>query len=110
LNTRIFGTLIWKTDRLLAAYKKYVPEIYEVLEKIKPYIGTKKQSWAIETYYPEMPSVNIEPSLIAKLPNLKVVVAPLTWTDIGSWHAIKEVLTSKAADNIIKGRHIGQSN
>lgn len=101
------GTIIWKTDRLLAAYQKYLPDVYTVLEKIKPYIGTKKQNWAIEKHYPEMPSVTIEEGLNIKLPKLTVVVAPLTWTDIGSWHAIKEVLTEKQNDNIIKGKHIG---
>lgn len=101
------GTIIWKTDRLLAAYQKYLPDIYAVLEKIKPYIGTKKQNWAIETYYPEMPSINIEQGLNIKLPKLAVAVAPLTWTDIGSWHSIKNILTDNDTDNLITGGHIG---
>ena len=101
------GTIIWKTDRLLAAYQKYLPDIYAVLEKIKPYIGTKKQQWAIEKFYPEMPSVNLEQGLNVKLPKLTVAVAPLTWTDIGSWHAIKEILTNRDTDNLIKGSHVG---
>lgn len=70
--------------------------------KIKPYIGSPKQQWVINKYYPSMPKQDIEKGLIEKLNQVAVVQANFDWADIGSWQIIKDVLSEKN-DNLIKG-------
>ncbi|MCL5775294.1 MAG: sugar phosphate nucleotidyltransferase [Patescibacteria group bacterium] len=96
------GYFICRTERLLELYAQHLPEIYSLLMKIKPYIGSIKQQWAINTFYPRMPKVDIEKGLIEKLSDVAAVEAVFDWADIGSWQIIKDVLSEKK-DNLIKG-------
>ncbi|HYF05342.1 MAG TPA: sugar phosphate nucleotidyltransferase [Patescibacteria group bacterium] len=100
------GIFVWNSAYLLSLFQKYVPEIYSVLEKIRPYIGTKKQMWAVKKYYRFMPKVDIEKTLLEKIEH-GMVVAELSvkWADIGSFKAIKDVL-SKPNDNLTHGLQV----
>ncbi len=96
------GYFICRTEHLLELYAEHLPEIYALLMKIKPFIGSKKQQWAIDKYYPAMPKQDIEKGLIEKLNQVAVIEASFDWADIGSWQIIKDVLSEKN-DNLIKG-------
>ncbi len=96
------GYFVCHTDTLLTLYQKHQPEIFNILLKIKPFLGTKKQQWAIDKFYPAMPKVDIEKGLIEKLKDVTVIPATFDWADIGSWSVIKDVL-SKEGENFHHG-------
>ena len=96
------GYFVCRADTLIALYQKHQPQIYDLLMKIKPYIGTKRQQWAIDKFYPQMPHVDIEKGLVEKLDKVAVVPASFTWADIGSWKIVKDVL-SKQHENLTRG-------
>jgi mannose-1-phosphate guanylyltransferase len=97
------GYFVCRADTLLELYKSHQPKIYDILMKIKPFIGTKKQQQAINKYYPSMPHVDIEKGLIEKLNKIAVVPAKFDWADIGSWKIIKDVL-SEEKNNLTLGQ------
>lgn len=100
------GYFIWKTATLLDLYKKHLPEVYEVLMKIKPHLGTNKQQSAINRWYPTMPKVEVEQGLLEKITdNIVTIEASFNWNDIGSWKIIKDI-QSKPGQNISKGLHV----
>lgn len=103
------GRYLWNTgyfacraDFLLELYKKHLPEIYSLLMKIKPFIGTQKQQLAINKYYPQMPEADIERGLVEKTQGLACIKADFDWVDIGSWKVVKEILSGKNK-NLISG-------
>jgi mannose-1-phosphate guanylyltransferase len=96
------GYFACNTKTLLGLYQKHQPEIFKVLMKIKPFLGTKNQQKAINRFYPQMPKVDIEKGIIEKLKNVTVIPANFDWADIGSWAVIKDVL-SKEGDNLHHG-------
>jgi mannose-1-phosphate guanylyltransferase len=96
----------WRTDYLLDLYRRHLPEIYALLMKIKPALGTPRQQAAINKYYPLMPKVDIEKGLIEKINQRVVIAADFTWADIGSWRVIKEILSS-ADKNLVQGLWAG---
>lgn len=96
------GYFVCRVDTLLDLYKQHQPQIYAVLMKIKPFIGTAKQQVAINKFYPLMPHADIEKNLIEKLAKVAVVPAGFSWADIGSWKIVKDVL-SKERDNLTHG-------
>ncbi len=99
------GYFVCRTDTLLKLYEQHLPEVYKILMRIKPFIGSKKQQWAINKYYPDMPKVDIEKGLVEKLNNVAVVPATFDWADVGSWKIIKDVL-SGSNQNLTKGNTI----
>jgi mannose-1-phosphate guanylyltransferase len=97
------GYFVCRADTLILLYKIHQPEIYSLLMKIKPFLGTAKQQTAINKFYPLMPHVDIEKGLVEKLTKVAVVPATFNWADIGSWKIIKDVL-SVEHENLTKGK------
>ena len=96
------GYFISSTQAILDLYKKHFPECYKILEKIRPYMGTKKQDEIIEKLYKEMPSFDFEEIFYSNPDLLKLVPANFDWMDIGRWGAVKDVQSDKN-DNLEKG-------
>lgn len=97
------GYFVWKSATLLDLYKTHLPEIYNILMEIKPYIGTDKQQAAIEQWYPKMPKLDIEQGLLEKMEgNILTLVGDFKWADIGSWKIVKDIQSGPEA-NLTKG-------
>jgi len=98
----------WRVDNLLDLYKEYLPRVYNILLKIRKYLGTIQEKTIIEKEYKKMPKMAIEYAILEKEKNLLVIPADFGWSDIGHWRAIRDILIKKTkAKNIIKGEHIG---
>lgn len=104
------GYFIWKSETLLQLYKKHLPEIYTILMRIKPYLGTNKQQAAINRWYPKMPKVEVEQGLLEKINgDIVTIEASFEWNDIGSWKIIKDIQT-KTNENVIQGLHVDHNS
>jgi len=103
------GYFVCKCETLLQLYKKHLPEVYKILMKIQPFIGTKRQQLAINKFYPQMPEVDIEKGLIEKLNKVAVVPGSFDWADVGSWQVIKDIL-SPDDKNLIQGEVLAQNS
>jgi mannose-1-phosphate guanylyltransferase len=100
------GYFAWKTETLLNLYQRHLPDIYNILMKIKPALGTKQQQAVINKWYPKMPLIDIERGLLEKLSgNIATIEGDFSWADLGSWKIIKDV-QSGPGKNLTKGRHI----
>lgn len=100
------GYFIWKTATILDLYKQHLPEVYKILKKIEPHLGTKNQQKAIDQWYLKMPKVEVEQGILEKVKNNIVTIeASFDWIDVGSWKVIKD-LQSKEGLNVSQGLHI----
>jgi mannose-1-phosphate guanylyltransferase len=100
------GYFMWNANHLLRLYEQHLPEIYILLMKIKPALGTAKQQSVINKIYPRMPKVDIEKGLIERVNNRVAIAGDFDWADIGSWKVVKQVLAS-GNKNLIKGLWAG---
>jgi mannose-1-phosphate guanylyltransferase len=94
------GAFCFNTSTLLGFYEEYLPEVFEVLMKIKAKLHLKdKQKW-IDKYYKEMPECDFEKALIEKLPTNLAVVKPVDvkWADVGGFKALRDVLKDTGAN------------
>lgn len=96
------GYFISHTDHILNLYKQYRPEVFNLLMKIKPYIGTSKQIKMIAKYYKQMPDFDFEEIFNSHPKQLKAIKAKFDWADIGRWSVIKDI-QSKPKNNLVKG-------
>lgn len=100
------GYFIWKSKTLLDLYKQHLPEIYNLLMKIKPAIGTSKQQVVIDKFYKRMPRIEVEKGILEKVTSkIGTIEANISWNDIGSWQAIKDAQV-RPGNNIFKGLHL----
>ncbi len=97
----------WKTETLLGLYKVHLPNTYRRLKEIQKAVGTSKEKKVIAEAYPKMNKISIDYGILEKTKNLIVIPADFGWADIGHWRAIKDILSTNARDNLIKGSHLG---
>lgn len=97
---------IWRVDHLLDLYKKYLPDQYKILMKIKDSLGTKNEAKVVATEFAKIKPISIDYGILEKLKpgSMLMVPARFTWRDVGSWKAIHEVSSSHPKANVIKGK------
>jgi mannose-1-phosphate guanylyltransferase len=93
------GMFIWKTETILNAFKKYLPEIYKLTEKL---IGSDLTQNDINQFYHACPSISIDYGIMEKAEQVHVVPGDFGWNDVGSWTAVHE-LSDKDRDGNATG-------
>jgi mannose-1-phosphate guanylyltransferase len=99
------GYFVWRTSVMLGFYKKYAPECYSHIEKIKKAMGTKQEERVLKEEYHQIEKTSIDYGLFEKLPSGTQLVIPADfgWYDSGTWGLLYEALAIGQRQNIIKG-------
>lgn len=86
-------------------YEKYQPEIYKQLVKIEKSIGNVNEKEVVKKVYPSIEKISFDDAIAKKVqPDEAVVLKTnMEWADPGTLYALKEALTTKEGENLIKG-------
>lgn len=103
-NSAIF---CWRVDHLLSLYKKHLPNHYRILMRIQPALGTKREKLVVSREFKKLKSVSIDYGIMEKIKKLLVIPSSFDWADVGHWKTVKDILSKKKSDNIVKGRYSG---
>jgi mannose-1-phosphate guanylyltransferase len=82
------GMFIWRVDAILAAFRKFMPELYEALETFGKVVGTRREKAALARLYRDAPSISIDYAVMEKADNVACVRGTFDWDDVGSWLAL----------------------
>jgi mannose-1-phosphate guanylyltransferase len=100
------GIFTWKVKNLMAAFEKYLPEIYEVFAAEKDKFNTEEESQAIEQIYPQCSSISIDFGIMEKADNVYVIPASFGWSDLGTWNSAWENMEKDSFGNAIAGKKV----
>lgn len=106
----------WFPELMLEAYKKYRPDWYEGLIKMRDAIGKPGEDEEIEKIFSQMEKGPTEEVTRHVLKDGHVILLPFRWTDIGTWGSVYEffaaepgavykdgrVVTVDATDSLVK--------
>ncbi|OGK35862.1 hypothetical protein A3A93_01265 [Candidatus Roizmanbacteria bacterium RIFCSPLOWO2_01_FULL_38_12] len=107
------GYFVSTPSFIYSLFKRYSPNIYEVMQKI---IGNDHENKAfrdrLANHYSEMPEISFDNAILEQLDKEKayVVVEDIGWSDVGAWEALKEALEQERNDNITKGHVLLQKS
>jgi len=91
------GMFVWRSEALLKAFYKYLPDVYELL-------GEKSAPAYVRKIWPQLPSISIDYGILEKADNVVAVPAKgIDWSDLGSWESLSEVLEKDQNGNILRG-------
>ncbi|MCM8901688.1 mannose-1-phosphate guanylyltransferase/mannose-6-phosphate isomerase [Caldicoprobacter algeriensis] len=97
------GMFIWKTSSILSAMKKYMPDLYNSLERIREHIDSDDMEKVLYEEYSQLEGISIDYGIMEKAKNVYVVLGDFGWDDVGSWLAIERIYQKDEYDNVIKG-------
>jgi len=106
------GIFAWYSSTILEEIKRYLPPLYEGLEKIRKALGTDKERDVIEEIYPQLPKISIDYAVMEKTTKAVVIPGDFSWDDIGEWKALERIFSKNEKGNIIGGpvKEIGTDN
>lgn len=102
-NTGYFATT---AEFLFSLYKKFSPEMYEELLKLREAWGTDGFAQEMKNIYPNLQKISFDNLILEKInPSEGLVIAQnLEWSDIGAWESLKEALSETKDDNLTMGK------
>ena len=100
------GIFTWKVKNLLAAFEKYLPEMYEIFAAEKDKLNTPAEAAAIEQIYPQCTSISIDFGIMEKADNVYVIPASFSWSDLGTWNSAWENMDKDYFNNAVAGNQV----
>lgn len=100
------GMFIWKASTILKKFEKYLPEIYEDLQKIGDAMNTADELKVIEEIYPKINSISVDYGIMEKADDVFVVPGEFGWNDVGSFDMLGVLHEADSNGNICIGDQI----
>ena len=100
------GMFIWKVESILKSFKKYLPNIYKLKDKLYISIGTDKEQKIVKEIYKKIENISIDKGILEKANNVKMIRGNFKWMDIGNIKDFFEIHERETNNNIIIGNLI----
>ena len=97
------GIFIWTADRIIRAFEKYLPDMYQSMEKISEHLNTADEKKHIKKIYPTLKKVSIDVGIMEKHRKVYVIPASFGWSDLGTWTSLYENQDRDKSRNAIVG-------
>ena len=96
------GMFVFKASVMLAEFKKYLPDAYNLLQKIdkEALEGEKINYGSLSALFSQMPSISIDYAVMEKSDRVCMIPAKFGWSDVGSWHYFYEALPKDRDGNV----------
>jgi len=97
------GIFIWHIDAIIGEIKKYLPDLYEGLERIEEKLGTHDYEKLLIQVYGQLKSISIDYGVMEKSEKVYLTKADFYWNDVGNWEAVYEISEKNEDGNAIFG-------
>lgn len=104
------GMFVWKASVILQKYKKYIPDVYEILMHIGEALGTEEEKSVLNELYPRIRSVSVDYAVMEKTKNILVVPGDFGWSDVGSWDMLSALYGQDANGNVVASDFLGEDS
>jgi mannose-1-phosphate guanylyltransferase len=100
------GIFIWNIKTIMAAFEKYLPDMFSAFEEGKKLFGTKEEMSFIGRTYTECRSISIDYGIMEKANNVYVMCTDIGWSDLGTWSSLYEHSSADSKGNCIVGGNL----
>lgn len=96
------GMFIWRVDRILVEFERWMPGLYASLQTIGKDWGTKRQNKTLQEIWPTIQPETIDFGIMEKAEKVAVLPAEeLGWSDVGSWQSVYDLFPANENGNIL---------
>ena len=97
------GIFLWPVEKLLAELSKALPKTHEQCTSIELDNTKGKPTLIREADYQSLDSISIDYGLLEKAEGLAMIKTPMSWSDLGSWDAIFEIMKDNKDNVLLSG-------
>jgi mannose-1-phosphate guanylyltransferase len=100
------GIFVWQVRNIVAAFEKYLPEMYDVFFSDKDKFNTPGEKKALEHIYPLCTNISIDFGIMEKADNVYVIPSSFGWSDLGTWNSAYENMEKDEHENALAGDNV----
>ncbi len=100
------GIFIWKVEKIITAFEKHLPEVYELFAAEKEKFNTDEEATAIAEIYPQCTNISIDVAVMEKSDNVYVIPAAFGWSDLGTWNGAWDNMQKDYLQNAVTGKNV----
>jgi len=100
------GMFAWKLETILQSYRKYLPQVSELLGKIFRKWEDFGLKADISAEYKLMPKLPVDIGIMEKAKKRIVIPVDYGWSDVGSWKALYDISAKDKDENVLKAENI----
>lgn len=98
------GIFVWGVQAIMDSFSRYLPELAEAFDEIRPSLNTDAERLVIAKLYGHTKSISIDYGVMEKADNVYVALGDFSWSDLGSWSALHEASPRDKDNNVISGK------
>ena len=95
------GIFAFKASTVINEFKKYAPEILELLSK---------SGDVDETVYSKLPNISFDYAIMEHTNKGTVLPVSFSWSDVGSWKSVYDFLPKATNNNVLEGDIIAKNS
>jgi len=95
------GMFVWKAKTILDKLEKFLPDSTEPLAKIRAAWDTPNQQKVLMQWFPKLPKISIDFAVMEKAKQVHAIKLDCRWLDLGSFAALKDIISSDENNNIV---------
>ncbi len=100
------GMFVWKTNSLISAFEKYMPDLAEVFDEGLAIFGSEEESAFISRAYGQLKSISIDYGIMEKSNQVYVLPSDFGWSDLGSWNSLYTIAKKDESKNVVEANAI----
>ncbi|RYY39748.1 MAG: mannose-1-phosphate guanylyltransferase [Chitinophagaceae bacterium] len=100
------GIFVWQVGRIIDAFRKWLPEMYELFAAEQESLNGDNEKAVIDTIYPQCPNISIDFGIMEKADNVYVIPASFGWSDLGTWNSAWENMEKDYLENAVVGNKV----
>ena len=97
------GMFIWHVEAILNEIEKYMPDLHEGLEELKPSLNTPEFNDALGNVYGKLRNISIDYGIMEKSQNVYLIKGEFNWSDVGSWEEVYQLSDKDENGNAVVG-------
>jgi len=97
------GMFAWRAVDLLAEVRRQLPLLFDGIGVIGDALGTTTERETIDEVYPHLPRTSVDFGIMESANQCWTIPVDFGWSDVGSWPALTEVLSTDDKGNIARG-------
>lgn len=97
---------VFRVDAMLEKYRRWLPTSYRLLMQMQAAMGTPRERSVIKRLFPKMEKISIDYGIMEKDRQMIVLPTDVTWSDIGNWRTVYDMLSEHPDHNVQRGKHI----
>ena len=104
------GIFFWRTDAILEAIRRELPELHDGLAQLVPDLDTDRMESALARVFPRLPRISIDYGVLEQADRVRVIEGHFAWDDVGTWLILRGHLQADERGNVAQGNVVAMDS